>query len=304
MNDQATELQDETAIVETTEGIDPLEVTLDDENTDFDIVLAGQEQPQGKPEVKNTSDHILNRVMKKRDKLQGENVSLQDENVSLRQQLEQVAKQPQVNAVGQPPDEYNYDDRGEYLQAKSLYDQQMLSNVVSSQLNQQQNGHRIAAREQEQEAKLRTYAENASKLKVRDFNQAQDKAFDVLGDDFAQLIARELPEDAPKLIYYLGKNSQVAADMRDEYISNPGSVTFKLGKLAGNLTIKPRESQAADPESKIESGAVGGINENWQAQLDKIGDETDMNNISKSLNAIRAVKAKAKAAGYDISTLK
>jgi len=297
MNDQATELQDETAIVEEVDGIDPSEASQDDENTEFDIVLADQNEPNKPPVAKSTSDHILKRVMKRE-------VKLKDENAALKQQLEQLANQQQPSAVPLPPDEYAFDDRNEYLQAKAAYDRQMLADTVSSQLNQQQNGHRLKAQEQEQEEKLKTYANNAAKLKVRDFNETQNQAFDVLGDDFAKLIAQELPEDAPKLIYYFGKNPQVAADMREGYMTNPGAVTFKLGKLAGNLTIKPRESQAAQPESKIESGAVGGVNEDWQAALDKIDAEADMNNISKSLNARREIKRRAKAAGYDISTLK
>ena len=296
MNDQAEELHDETAIVETEDGVDLPADGQDDENTEFDIVLAGQEEPIA-PVAKSTSDHILNRVMKKKDKLQ-------DENAELKRQLEQLANQQPAKAVDLPPDEYDFEDRSQYLQAKAAYDQRMLSEVVGRQLNQQQNGHRIAAQEQEQEEKLKAYAINASELKVRDFNDVQNKAFDVLGDDFAKLIAQELPEDAPKLIYYFGKNPQAAADMREQYSANPGQVTFKLGKLAGNLTIKPRESSAAQPETKVESGAVGGVATDWQAQLDKIDEGANMDNIGKTLRARREIKAKAKAAGFDVSTLR
>jgi hypothetical protein len=295
------EQQDETTIV-IDESVDDSGQNLDavvenNEGTqEFDIVLAGQDEPLDKPEVKDKSDFILNRVMKKKDKLQ-------DENTLLKQQLNQLAQKP-VNAVGLPPDEYAYEDRAQYLQDKAQYDRQMLSGVVSDQLQHERNGHNVTAQEQERDTKLKTYAKNASGLKVRDFNETQDKAFDVLGDDFGQLIAQNLPEDAPKLIYYFGKNPEVAAKMRDDYLANPGNVTFKLGKLAGNLTIKPRESSAAQPESKIESGAVGGVNLDWQAELDKIDDATDMTNISKNLNARRQLKKRAAEAGFDTSTLK
>lgn len=267
-----------------------------EEVEEFEIVLAGQDEPTGKPEAKSSKDFILSRVMRKKEKLA-------DENALLREQLESIAK-PQIANVQARPDEYAFEDRQEYLQADAQWQSQMLSNAVSEQLNQQQNGHREAAARQKVDAALTSYAENAAKLKVSNFNEVQDKAFDVLGDDFAQMIARELPEDAPKLIYHLGLNPEEAVRLRDEYKVNPGKTTFSLGKLAGNLTVKRKETQAAQPESKVESGAVGGINEDWQASYDKIMDSSDNDNIGKTLKAIRALKTQAKAAGFDTSTLK
>jgi len=180
----------------------------------------------------------------------------------------------------------------------------MLANTVSAQLDKQQNGHNLVAAQQKVDQNLRTYAENASKLKVSDFNETQDKAFDILGDDFAQLIAQELPEDAPTLMYWLGKNPGEAVGYRDRYLSNPGGTTFALGKLAGKLTIQRKRTSAAAPESTVESGSVGGLDTNWQKQLDKLSDEAEFGNISKTLNAKRAIKKQAKAAGFDVSTLK
>lgn len=263
---------------------------------EFEIVLAGQDEPTGKPEAKSSKDFILNRVMRKKEKLA-------DENALLRQQLESIAK-PQAASVEARPDEYAFEDRQEYLQADAKWQSQMLSNAVSEQLNHQQNGHRQQAAAQEVETALTSYAENAAKLKVSNFNEVQDKAFDVLGDEFAQMIARELPDDGPKLIYHLGLNPQEAVRLRDEYKVNPGKTTFSLGKLASNLTVKRKESTAAQPESKVESGAVGGINEDWQAAYDKIMDAADSDNIGKSLRQIRTLKTQAKAAGFDTSTLK
>jgi len=263
---------------------------------EFEIVLAGQDEPTGKPEAKSSKDFILNRVMRKKEKLA-------DENALLRQQLESIAK-PEVASVQARPDEYAFEDRQQYLQADAQWQSQMLSNAVSEQLNHQQNGHRQQAAAQEVETALTSYAENAAKLKVSNFNEVQDKAFDVLGDEFAQMIARELPDDGPKLIYHLGLNPQEAVRLRDEYKVNPGKTTFSLGKLASNLTVKRKESTAAQPESKVESGAVGGINEDWQAAYDKIMNTADSDNIGKSLRQIRALKSQAKAAGFDTSTLK
>jgi hypothetical protein len=295
------------------EQLDEISVDVDDQNQDpaqgseegsdgneaaqeFDIVLAGQDEAQIEPEQKSTSDHILSRVMRKKDKLT-------EENEALKQQLLAKASQPAA-VVKTQPDEDDFDDRKDYLQAHSEWQRQMLHDVTAEQLQQQQHGHRAAAQQQSQDAALATYSKNASNLKVGDFNDTQDKAFDVLGDEFARMLAMELPEDAPKLMYWFGKNPKDAEEYRDKFMANPSKTTFALGKLAGKLTIQPRQTNAAQPESKIESGSVGGINEDWQALLDKTDDAADMSNIAKTLNERRAIKKRAKAAGFDVSTLK
>jgi len=298
------EQQDEQAaveneVVEEAPGGEPTDTPEEDEVTENEIVLAGQEEAEGKPDPKSNTDHILNRVMRKKDKLK-------DENVQLRQQLDAVAR-PAPQALQSAPDEYadEYaDDRPRYLAAKSAYDRQMLTDVVGQQLNQQQNGHRLHAQQQQRSDSLKTYATNAAKLGVSDFNEMQDRAFDVLGDDFAQMIAEQLPNDAPKLLYHLGKNSRKAERLREQFATNPGGVTFELGKLAGNLTIQPKRTKAAQPESSPQGGSVGGVSGSWQKQLDKLDDGTDMSNIAKNLNARREIKKQAKAAGFDVSTLK
>lgn len=283
-------------VVEKEPGQEPDDNLEGDEATENEIVLAGQQEAEGKPDPKSNTDHILNRVMRRKDKLQ-------DENVLLRQQLESVAK-PTAPALQSEPDEFAYENREDYLVAKATHSRQMMTGVMREELNQQQNGHRLQAQEQRRSDSLRTYANNASMLKVADFNETQDKAFDVLGDDFAALIAEQLPEDAPKLLYYLGKNSLKAEELRDKFASNPGGVTFELGKLAGNLTIKPKRTKAAQPESKIAGGNVVGVGGDWQKQYDKIMDSADNDNISKTLHAMREMKKQAKAAGFDVSTLK
>ena len=169
MTGEAEQL-DEIATIEEVAVIDPLAATEEGEETqEFDIVLAGSDEPTIAPVQKSTSDHILSRVMKKKEKLA-------DENAALKLQLESKAQQPA--AVETRPDEDDYDDRKSYLQADSEWTYRMQQSVTARQLNQQQNAGRIAAQSQQREAALTTYAENAAKLKVKDFNGAQDKAFE------------------------------------------------------------------------------------------------------------------------------
>ncbi len=302
LEDQATQEQhNETSADVIPEGTDqPAGETESEAPEEFDIVLAGQEEPTQSPQPRESKDHILNRVLRKKDKLQAETVQL-------RQQLQQqqiAPAQPSVAAVPAMPDEYAYEDRSVYLADLAKYQQAMMSNAVSQQLNQQQNGHRIAAQEQEKSQALSTYAENAAKLNLPDFNDAQDKAFDILGEDFAQLIAQQLPVKGAKLMYWFGKNPREAAKYRDDFQRNPGQTTFSLGELAANLTVKSKRTKAAQPETRVQSTSVGGGDGSWQREYTKIMDSATPNTIAKATNQIRELKAKARAAGYDVSTLK
>jgi len=298
MADELEQLDETTVVVDGEEAEGQETETKTTDEVENEIVLAGQESEndESKPEPRDPKSYILKRFSKKNDKLQGENQALKD-------QLERLAAEGQ-GAVDPVPDEDSFDTRGEYLTAQAKHQKKMMQSVVGDQLKTQQHGHRIAAQEQQEEKALETYAASAAKLKVSDFNEAQDKACDVLGDDFAQLIVQTLPEDAPKLLYWFGKNPKEAAEFRENYTQNPGSTTFSLGKLAGKLTIKPKRSSAASPESKVTATGVSTGNEDWQAQLNKIDDGAESDNISKVLNARRALKAKARAAGFDVSTLK
>jgi len=297
MADEAEQLDEISAVVEGDEPVAPA-VTDDEGEAENEIVLAGQEseEDERKAAPKDPKEFILRRFAKKNDRLQGENQALKD-------QLERLASEGQ-GAVDPVPDEDSFDTRGDYLTAQAQHQKKMMQSVVGDQLKTQQHGHRIAAQEQKEEKALDTYATHAVKLKVSDFNETQDKACEVLGDDFAQLIVRQLPEDAPKLLYWFGKNPDDAAQFRDDYAQNPGSTTFSLGKLAGKLTIKPKRSSAASPETKVTATGVTSGNEDWQKQLDKIDDAATPTTISKTLNARRELKKQARAAGFDVSTLK
>lgn len=285
------------------QAITPADNETPETPEEFDIVLAGQEEPTEQPSEQDPSKFILSRVKKREEKLKAENARL-------RQQQEQYqAPQPEI-PVQQPqtflepePDEYAFDDRNQYLQARATWQQNMLRSVVSEQLNQQQNGHRQAARAQQDQQALEQYANNAAKLKVRDFNEVQDAAFDVLGDQFAQMIARELPDEAPKLMYWFGKNPQEAVNYRDNYQSNPGSTTFQLGKLAGKLTLKRRESKAPQPERNIENGSVGGVNRDWAAEYKRLEDTMTDDNHAKVGKQLRELRKEARKSGFDVSAL-
>ena len=79
---------DETTIVEEEVVLDPAAAEAADEDSEeFEIVLAGEEDAEGKPEPKSTADHILNRVMRKKERLQGDLEQEQTRSADLQKQL-------------------------------------------------------------------------------------------------------------------------------------------------------------------------------------------------------------------------
>lgn len=299
------QLNEESAVEVKAEEIDPSTEETNNEAKEVEeieeneIVLTGQETETGKSVPKNTN-FVFERKTKKIKKLQDQNAAL-----LAQAQLQQMAtSQPVVNDAGTPPDEYDFDNRKDYLKAQGVYDQQLMDGVVKRNLGEQQNAHRITAVKLEQEKALEIYTKSAAALKVSDYDDAQDKAFELLGDQLSQELVYTRPKEAPKIFFWLSRNPQEAADFRDKYLNNPGDATFLLGELSGKLTIKPKRSNAADPETKVENASVGGGGSDWQKQIDKINDDATDKTIMRAVNAIQAVKKQAKEAGFDVSTLK
>lgn len=268
-------------------------LTEESEVEENEIILSGGDEPKAKSDP---TPHILRRVQRREEKTQLENQQLKE-------QLQQMASQSTATVKPRPV-EFSFDTTEEFQAAEAVWQSELTATAVRNELNQQQNGHRIAAQEQERNVSYETYAKNAANLKVSDFNEVQDKAFDILGDDFARSIAETIPEEAPMLLYYLGKNPSEAERYRDDYKANPGKTNFLMGKLAGKLTLQPKRAKAAEPESKIESTGVGDVVDgDWQKQIDKVQDAADESNIAMSLRQVRAIKKKARDSGFDISAL-
>lgn len=283
---------DDKSTIETEVVIDPIAKDDEGEEQLENTIVLATDESEGEPKPKPSNEHfVLKRFEKK-------NTKLVDENAALKQQLEQAAsKQAPMQLL--TPDEYDFTDRQEYLKAKTTYDFALQSQVADARENKARQGHHVEAQEQQRNESLNKYSEAAKGLKVSDFNETQDRAFDVLGDEFAQVIATQVsPKDAAKLMYWFGKNPKAAAEHKDMFMANPGQSTYSLGKLAGKLTIKPKQSDAAEPEGKIDSGSVGGLNEDWQSQYDKILDSATEDTVGKTMKELRALKARARESGF------
>ena len=298
--EKAVEQQDDISIGDTGVTLDGGEQLVGDEvNEEVEIVLAGQEDsPSDEAASKpDNRDYILRRMQKKRDKVEQENLELK---------LKLAANSSRSDNAEPPTlEQCEYDDT-RFQSELSKWQAVQQESSVRRIIQEQQEGHRLVAAEQGKQQALETYAENASKLGVLDFNESQDKAMDILGDDFSELLAVQLPVDSPKLMYWFGKNPKEAEKYRDLYQSNPGGATFELGKLAAKLTVKRKHSSAASPERKIDASGVPGGNSDFQKRYQEIDKQLDSGKLSiqQGVNKVLELKQEARKAGFDVAQLK
>jgi hypothetical protein len=158
-------------------------------------------------------------------------------------------------------------------------------------VDDQQSQVRRAEEEQQQawNAKLEGYVEAKTKLKVRDYDDAEEVAqqmFNVV----QQGVVIQGAENPALVIYALGKNPKKAKELAA--IDDPVKFAFAVAKLESNLKIGNRKA-ATQPERTVSatapsSGAVDSTLERLREEASKTG------NMDKVMAYKRAQKRAAK----------
>lgn len=124
------------------------------------------------------------------------------------------------------------------------------------------------------EAKLNKYNEAKAKLKVRDFDDAEEFVRETLSVTQQGIIVKG--SDNPELlIYALGRNKAKAKELAA--IKDPVEYAFAVAKLETQLKVTPRK--APPPERTVtgtgrSSGAVDSTLERLRSEAEKSGDYT------------------------------
>lgn len=124
------------------------------------------------------------------------------------------------------------------------------------------------------EAKLNKYNEAKAKLKVRDFDDAEEFVRETLSVTQQGIIVKG-SENPELLIYALGRNKAKAKELAA--IKDPVEYAFAVAKLETQLKVTPRK--APPPERTVtgtgrSSGAVDSTLERLRAEAEKSGDYT------------------------------
>lgn len=176
-------------------------------------------------------------------------------------------------ALGNKPklDDFDYDAE-QYEQAlESWHDRKREHDAEQAKHRQAEE-----AQQKEWQAKQDGYVAGKSKMKVKDFDDAEAVVQETLNQTQQGIILHG-SDDAPLLVYALGKNPKKAKEIAA--ITDPVKFAFAVAKLEKELKVTNRK--APPPEGKVTgsgsiSGAVTGSTlERLKAKAQQTGDYTD-----------------------------
>lgn len=269
--EQQDELQeDENLEIETPgddEDRDDPESTDEDtqeEGEEFDIVV-GDEKPEeqqeddfhGKPAPKWVKE--LRREKKESDRRIKElEAKLNEQN---KPETIELGEKPTLESVGYDADEFEA-KLTEWHAKKLQFEQQ-----EASKREEQEKAQKVW------QDKLNSYEtkKTAIKSKVRDFDEAEDLARDVLTQTQQGILihAAEKPE---LLIYHLGKNPQKAKELAS--INDPIQFAFAAAKIDAQIKMTARKPSTSPERKPSGSASYSGTTDTTLAKLQADADRT------------------------------
>lgn len=291
MSEQAIETKGEVITEEVAEGE---EIKASDE--EVEIVVEGEDEPASKSRRPNG---IQKRFKKLTGKVDAANTQA-DEATRRAEMLEEENKLLRLQAQsGTPttrPDEDDFDTRAEYLTALDEYDVGRIAKVAQEQVAQIVQNSQTQTTQVNQEATLKEglteHYNRADTLKMANYEELEDKAIDVLGNDLAKVIMTNT-EKSHLIMAHLGANTGKAAELVELVKVNPVKALVRAVEIGNSLSVKPKSSPP-DPETKIDSGVAVS---DWQKRIDKARDKAAE---TGDMSQLIALKKQAKDAGVKI----
>ena len=245
---------------------DEAETTQTDENPEVEVVVDGEETP---------AHQVPSGVLKRINKLNRRNADSEAEVARLRQENELLKLAQRQTQPVERPNRMNFETDDAYEAALDTYIGQKAETtakrIVDERLTDTDESRRLADREAAQDRALHAHYERATKLNVPDFDDAEDAAVEILGQDAAREIITSL-DKSELVLYHLGKNTAKAQEIARLLKTNPVKATVSLGRLEAELKIRPKLSNAPEPETKI-SGGSDSVQDSIADKLDSLLDQ-------------------------------
>lgn len=238
------------------------------ESEEFEIVA--EEEPTSKPVPLQSH---LKRVHKLNSKVEAERQgkteaeqrleAASEENKLLRLKLQQMQESPALKAP--KPEDFDTDLEYELAKREHKEAQQQLDQERTRQLIREEAERLLASQSQVQtrevtekqfEGELVRHYERAESLKVKDYDETEDAAIEIFGKDIAKQIMAN-SDNSHIALYHFGKNRAKAEEFKAKIMSNPVKGMLEIGGYMANLKVRPKSSQAPDPEMRIEGGGSG-----------------------------------------------
>lgn len=247
-----------------TEGDENAEGEGDDEE-EFEIALDGDEG--GSHPTKDDDRGIRKRINKLNRKVEAakEGKSEAEEALEIerdRNRLLQIALD-QANGGkpkddGAPPDPNDFDGGvTDPAFIAALQDHVAAGVLAKTQATQTQTRQETQAQDVLHGQQVEHY-KRADKLKVSDYDDTEDKAIDILGQDAVnQLIANS--DKSEVVLYWLGKNPEQAERLKGLIDSSPVKAVLELGRLEAKLVARPKSKgkPAPNPDKETRGGGAG-----------------------------------------------
>jgi hypothetical protein len=273
--EEELEIED-AAIDEVDEGEPEAEEAESEEPDEIVVSIDGEEPP---PQEEQAAPEWVR-------ELRREHRELKKRNRELESRVNQSTETNPVVSLGPKPnlEALDYDTE--------KYEQSLADWYERKRLVDDQQGQARRAEEEQQQAwnaKLEGYVEAKTKLKVRDYDDAEEVAqqmFNVV----QQGVVIQGAENPALVIYALGKNPKKAKELAA--IDDPVKFAFAVAKLESNLKIGNRKA-ATQPERTVSatapsSGAVDSTLERLREEAARTG------NMDKVMAYKRAQKRAAK----------
>jgi len=288
---QAIETEDEIITEEAVESTETMEAA-----EEVEIVVEGEEKPASKTQVPYGYRKRFNKLNGKIDVANTAADEAQRQTEMLREENKLLRLQAQAGSPASRPDEDNFDTRAEYLTALDEYDNGRIAKIAQEQASQIVQQNYAQTTQVNQDAKLEEsigeHYERASTLKMKNYEELEDKAIDVLGNDLSKVIMANT-EKSHLIMAHLGANPGKAAELVELVKVNPVKALVKAVEIGNSLSVKAKSSPPS-PETKVEPGAAVS---DWQKRIDSARDKAA---VSGDMTQLLDLKKQAKDAGVKL----
>ena len=284
-------IEQESDELEESEGEENGEQDTNEEETgEVEIVVEGEEEePASQPRRNGFQKRVAKLTSKVKD-VSTKAEMLEEENKLLRLQIEKSQKR--VEPLVRPnPD--NFESDSEYNAALEQYEdariEQKALDIVQKQVGQVQTQQNTANQERQLMTKLEQHYERADKLAMPNYEELEDKAIGVIGNDFAKVIMSNT-DKSHLILGHLGANSGKAQELADLLQTDPVAALVKAVEIGSRLNIKTKHSNAPDPERNVSGGKASMSTsdiklEKLRAEASKTGDMSKLLAYKKKLKA-------------------
>ena len=196
-------------------------------------------------------------------------------------------------------------DDPDYVKKYQEYSTQKIQSEITRQVQeatkQTVNYNQQTVQSQELERKQVKHYEQANKMGMKNYAEAEDKAIEILGTKTVNVIIDNFEGDSHILLGYLGVNTDKAEAIANKIQTNPIRGVAEIGALLSKLKVKPKTKISPNPDTPLPGGSPSGANdsdakgEKLLATAEKSGSKADLEKFFKHQDDRRKEAAKARA---------